>query len=136
VKCFRNAVVVGITLVSVLLAGSTQAQEVPFKGSGSNAQYFPAGDGDQNAPGDYGGIGNATHLGKHLVAGNVTAVGDIFPEPNIFFEGTFSGSQSQFAPNGDRLDVELLEGDVLLEFDDETGLQPPFRSLPVNRLAI
>jgi hypothetical protein len=117
-----KAFAIFITLAALLLPHSAHAQEVPMKASGTNAQYFPFGDGNQNAPGDYGGFGKGTHLGKHLVAGNVTADGTIFPAPNIFFAGTFFGSQSLFAANGDRLDIELLEGDVLLDFDVETDL--------------
>lgn len=105
-----------MTLVVSLTAlfTSTQqaaAQSVPYKASGTDADYAPG-------TGDYMGAGNGTHVGKHVIAGNVVPVGVFFPEPGVFFDGTFTGTQTVIAANGDTIDMEL-SGDVTLVFNED-----------------
>jgi hypothetical protein len=99
---------------------SVTAQSVPYKSSGQDAQYTP-GDGD------YCGVGKGTHMGKHVIDGNVQADGEFFPAPGIFFAGTFEGTQTAIAANGDEL-TSSLQGEVVLTFTEEglvTGLWFP-----------
>lgn len=93
---------------------SAEGQVVPFKGSGTNAVY-------DSLSGDYIGTGKSTLMGRTLLEGNIIPTGDFFPEPGIFFEGTFIGTQQLTAANGDTLAANLT-GDVVLEIDPDTGL--------------
>ena len=52
------------TVLTLGLISVSWGQLVPYKALGSSASYFPL-------TGDYEGPGNATHLGKHYVLGNV-----------------------------------------------------------------
>lgn len=97
------------------LASEGAAQSVPYRASGQNAVYEPGS-------GDYFGIGRGLHLGKHSIDGNVIPDGDFFPEPGVFFRGTFEGTQVVTAADGSTLDM-YLSGDVELVFNDSGAVE-------------
>ena len=93
------------------LQTTSLAQTVPYSASGANAIFEPGN-------GDYFGFGNGLHLGRHSIDGNVIPVGEFFPEPGVFFRGTFSGTQVVTAADGSTLTM-TLNGDVELVFNDQ-----------------
>ena len=95
------------------------AQSVPFEASGADAGFDPGIPGE--GLGHYKGQGTGTHLGKHQITGDLTYVGDFFPTPDVFFSGTFEGTQTTTAANGDTLELDVI-GTVVLDFDATTGL--------------
>lgn len=107
-------------LAFMSLAPAAYSQSVPYNGSGTDASYEPGS-------GDYWGVGNGTYMGKHTIVGNVIPDGDFFPAPGIFFAGTFEGTQTATAANGDTL-TSRISGEVVLSFTEEgavTGLWFP-----------
>ena len=98
------------------------AQTVPYKASGTNAQFNPyAGPG----MGVYTGTGQGTHLGKHKIDGDIYYAEDFVLNfaagpGEVFASGNFTGRQTVTAANGDKLNstitgsVELTVGDDLL----------------------
>ncbi len=97
----------------MVIAQDGIGQTVPYFALGRNAQFDPIS-------GDYAGEGRGLHLGRHEIRGNVLPDGEFFPEPDIFFEGTFTGTQTVIAANGDTIEMEMY-GDVLLEYDAKTN---------------
>ncbi len=109
-RILTMALLVALTLLFAQ-AQEANAQAVPYKASGTDAEYYPGS-------GDYEGVGNGTHVGKHTIAGNVNPDGVFFPEPGVFFAGTFTGTQTVTAANGDTIAMDL-SGDVILVFNDD-----------------
>lgn len=101
-------------LILLLTIPNADAQVVPFKGSGMDSTYSPV-------TGDFSGFGKSTHMGRTYTFGNVQPDGAFFPEPGVFFAGTFTGVQVLIAANGDSLAFDI-DGEVVLEFDPDTGL--------------
>ena len=81
------AVSIAFLLTSVLVVQKTDAQTLPYFAWGKNAGYTAAS-------GDYEGRGIGFPVGLHRMMGNVVSDGVFFPEPGIFFEGTFEGTQA------------------------------------------
>ena len=100
-------------LAGLVLVQNASAQNVPWFASGTNAEYTPA-------TGDYAMEGIGLHTGRQSIQGNVVPVGVFFPSPGVFFEGTFAGSQTVTAANGDTIEMDL-SGDVLLLWDGSSA---------------
>ena len=112
-QCFKTLMAPLTILVMCFLATpAIHAQTFPYFAWGKNAEYTPA-------TGDYEMTGIGFPVGFHQILGNVVPVGEFFPADGVFFEGTFSGTQTVMTFFGD---IEMtLSGDVLLEID-ETGM--------------
>ena len=64
------SVFTGILMTTPLL----DAQVVPYKASGTNAQFNPFAEFDSNGipiKGTYSGSGKGTHLGRHQIEGEI-----------------------------------------------------------------
>lgn len=86
------------------------SQSVPYKGSGQDSTFEPG-------TGLYYGGGNGTHVGNHWISGQVIPDGAYFPEPGVFFAGTFTGRQITTAADGSTFEAEL-SGEVILRTTD------------------
>ena len=90
-----TAIRLPILIVATLLFGAAEtarAQTVPYKASGTGV-FSPI-------TGDYGGTGNATHLGKHTFLGNVTSSPTANP---LVFAWQSTVPQETIAANGDKI---------------------------------
>lgn len=107
-----------VTFALVVSQGQiASAKSVPFKAAGVDAGFDPVS-------GHYEGFGTGTHLGNHQISGDLEYEGDFFPNfpvLDVFFVGTFSGTQTATAANGDTLTADV-SGTVVLDFDEGTGL--------------
>jgi hypothetical protein len=109
-----SALVAAFTLV-VAHGQNANAQSVPFKASGSDAGFNPLS-------GHYEGQGTGTHLGKHDISGDLMFFSDPLPlEDGVFLSGTFIGTQTATAANGDKL-KSFLSGSVVLYHSETPGL--------------
>ena len=99
-------------LATAFDAHNAFAQQVPYKASGTDAQYSPF-------TGYYEGTGTGTHVGKHSFFGSVDLPLVPLPlpedEPDVFFRAAFTGSQIIVAANGDILAGDF-DGEVKLRF--------------------
>ena len=127
-KSSRVVVTFALFLSSVLcFASSSNAQVARFRAFGKKAEFTPA-------DGSYKGGGTGTHLGRHSVSGVVIPAGKFFPEPGVFFAGSFEGvgSHTHVSANGDELYLKVEPGRVLLRlraypktsFDIEKEVSP------------
>lgn len=112
-KCCSHVFSLALTLAVLFSVSSAEAQTVPFSGSGTSAVYMPG-------TGTYSGEGEYSLMGKAQSVGIIVPVGVFFPEPGVFFAGTFSGSQVTTAANGDTLET-AVSGEVVLNIDPTTG---------------
>lgn len=106
-----SALTVAVVTFAAVTAPHANAQDVPIKGSGENSSFDPT-------TGDFYATGVMSHLGKMTGIGNVVPDGDFFPEPGVFFAGTFAGSQVFIAADESVLEADL-QGEVLLVFTED-----------------
>ncbi len=114
-KTIRRTAGTAVMLIAcVAITQTSIAEVVPFKASGTNAEY-------NSLTGDYSRMGRGTHLGCHSITGQVIPDGVFFPSPDIFLSGTFAGTQTATAGNGDTIEMSIC-GDVVLPFDPQSGM--------------
>ena len=113
---FKRLVVLVVAFVAIAaMSQTTSAQTVPYKASGSNAEFSAI-------TGDYGGSGKATHLGKHVFFGGQIAVTQTGA---LTFDWEFTLPQETIAADGSKLyfdgvgTVELIPLDNLGNFTAE-----------------
>jgi len=113
-SCLRRMFFAAVAVGALSVSHTTFAQSVPFKGSSDNKEYSEY----SPASGDYTGVGNGTHLGKHRIEGNDVPVSYYPPAEGVYLAATFKGTQVSIAANGDRLEAKL-SGEVVLVYVDE-----------------
>ena len=114
-KFFSSFVFASVVAAFLMATPLLNAQVVPYKASGTHAQYNPLS-------GEYSGDGKGLHLGKHNITGQVFPVPSVYNPTagpgEVFFAGTFTGFQTATAANGDTLN-STLSGSVTLTVGDD-----------------